>query len=220
METKNIICFGDGYKDYVIYMSYILNNIGYKVVINDMTSEKELANIISCSNFEIPIRTYRNIDFNFGECLWEGYDYSIIYSNDIEILLKMNDEYGLRNITYVIINVSVYKNMLLICRDFIQKMNRDVIFILRDRVGYIDMHYVMKHIITEDRIVDNHEIKYHKQDKKYEYEMEYGGIVAFENLSGDYRSSLVRCVAIITCQKKKKVKKALAKAMKGCIVTA
>jgi hypothetical protein len=214
-RVKNIICFGNGYKDYVIYMSYVLNNMGYRIIINDMSKRKDLSNVISCNDFTIPMRTYRNIDFNFGEYVCEGYDYVLTYSDDIDVLLYMdnNDLFG--EILYIIINASVNKNTLFTCKDLIKNIEGDVILILRDKVGYINKKYIGKYMISSNRILDMQEIRLDEYDKKYEYQMDYDGLIKFKYLSEDYCKSLIKSVAIITGKESDNVKRALKLAKGG-----
>lgn len=203
---------GRGYKDYLIYMAFVLNNMGYSVLVNDRSQDKELADVISYNDFDIRIRTYRNVDFNFSEDCLDGYDYVINYYADYSADME-RERYH-----FVILNVSVFKSELSLCQKIINAAKADVIVIIRDQVrNSVDKKYVSKYILNPSKIIGLHEIKLDEYDKEYQFRMDYDGVGLFKYLSEHYIRALTKTVCAITGKGQGSVKKALKFAKEGKI---
>lgn len=193
-----------------MYMVFILNNMGYSVLVNDKSTEKDLADIISFNDFNVGIRTYRNVDFNFSEDCLEGYDYVLHYYTDYPS--------DMERWTYVVINVSVFKSELCLCQRIINAMKTDVIVIVRDQVrNSVNKKYISKYILNPDKIIGLHEIKLDEHDKEYQFGMDYDGAGFFKYLSEPYVRSLVKTVCAITGRGQGSVRKAWKFAKEGKI---
>lgn len=207
---KKILFFGRGYKDYLIYMVFILNNMGYSVLVNDKSTDKDLADVISYNDFNTKIRTYRNVDFNFSEDYLEGYDYVLYYYTDYPA--------DTERWQYAVFNVSVFKSELYLCQQIINAVKTDVIVILRDQVrNSVDKKYISKYILNPAKIIGLHEIKLDEYDKEYQFRMDYDGVGLFKYLSEPYVRALVKTVCTVTGRGQGCVRKALKFAKEGKI---
>lgn len=186
-----------------MYLSFVLNNMGYRVLVEDRSINRQLAYVISYNDFSCPIRTYRNIDFNFSESEFKGYDFVLIYCTDSKTAGKI---FGCR---YLIINSSACKSDLYICEEVMNTLKSDTMFILRDQVGSIGKKYIGKYIITSEKIMGIYEVKYDEYDKEYQYSMDYDGVQNFKLLSEGMCKVLVRCITLITGKGQEQIKKAL-----------
>lgn len=202
-KRKRIISFGRGYKDYVMYTAFTLNNMGYKVLVNDRSDDRELAVIISHNDIGSTIRTYRNIDFNFSEDELEGYDYVITYLTEIDRNIKYSDY------QYMIINSTLYKSDIFKSEAMIKLFNGDIIFILRDRIGSIGRKYIAKFMISSEQILCMYEVKLDEYDKEYQYGMDYDGIVDFKYISDSLCKILIKSISVISGRSQETVRKAL-----------
>lgn len=197
-----MVCYGRGYKDFVLYLAFILNNMGYKVLVDDKSMNKELAEVISHKDFNCPVRTYRNIDFNFSNTELKGYDFVITYCSEIE---SAESCIGGR---YLIINASACKSELYGCEKLINTLKADTMFILRDQVGSIGKKYIGKYMLPADKILGIYEVKFDEYDKEYQYSMDYDGVTNFKYLSEGMTKVLIRCVSVISGREQDVIKKA------------
>lgn len=189
-----------------MYCAFILNNMGYRILVNDWSNTKELSHVISHNDYSNTIRTYRNIDFNFSYDELKGYDYVITYITEYDMIAGRLDISGY---CYMIINSSVYKNSIFKCENIIRKFKGDIIFIIRDRIGSIGRKYIGKFMISSDKILCMYEVKFDEYDKEYQYGMDYDGLIEFKYLSDDLCKALVKSISIISGRSQNVVKKAL-----------
>lgn len=192
-------------------MVFILNNMGYSVLVNDKSPEKDLAYVISYNDFSHKVRTYRNVDFNFSDDCLAGYDYVINYYTGYPMEFEQCH--------YVIFNVSVFKSDLYFCQKIINEVRADVIVIIRDQVRYsADKKYVSNYLLNPEKILGIHEIKLDTYDKEYQFRMDYDGAGFFKSLSEQYVRALVKTICAITGRGQERVRKALKSAKKGRII--
>lgn len=203
MKAKNILCFGRGYKDFIVYTAFVLNNMGYKVLVNDRSRNREMADIISHNDFECDIRTYRNIDFLFSNGDMPGYDFILTYISDISELGRYE------NFRYILINQSAYRTELYRCTELMEYMKTDTLFVLRDKVGNIGKKYLSKYVLPNEKLLSIYEVGYDGWDKKYQLFMDYDGVGDFKYISDDLCRALNRCISVITGKEQGDVKKAL-----------
>lgn len=209
---KKIVFFGRGYKDYLIYMAYTLNNMGYSVLIHDRSKEKELADIISHHDFSTEMRTYRNVDFNFSRDNLTGYQYVFYYYSEYSKELDWEKR------QFTILNASVFKSDLQVCQNIMNHTDSDVILIIRDRIrNSIDKKYIAKYIIKPSKLLGMHEIRFDEYDKEYQFRMDYDGVGSFKYLSDNYVNVLVKTICAITGKGQGRVRKALKYAKEGKI---
>lgn len=193
-------------------MAFILNNLGYHVIVNDMSENRELGDIISFNDFNIDIKTYRNVDFNFSGEYLEGYDFMIDYYDDLS--KKVSGE----RFDCIILNSSVSRSELEICRRIINVSKSDVIMVIRDRTdNCINRKYIMKYIITAPNLLKIHEINLDFYDKEYQFMMDYDGIGKVKYLSENYVNVLSKTVCSVTGKGQGSVKKAIKNMREGRI---
>ena len=193
-------------------MAFVLNNMGYHVIVNDMSDKREMADIVSLNDFNSDIKTYRNIDFNFSGEYLAGYDYNIDYFNDISDTI-LNDRYS-----NVILNVQVFRSELEVCRRIINGTKSDIILIIRDKTeNCIDKKYISKYILNSENVLKIHEIFFDVYDKEYQYMMDYDGVYKIKYLSDKYSNVLIKTICSITGRGQGSIKKALKNVKEGRI---
>lgn len=203
-KEKKIICYGRKYKDFPIYLSFVLNNMGYSVLVNDRSVHQDMADVVSCNAFSEHIRTYRCVDFNFSEDVLTGYDYVICYYDEWSEALFDTDS------NYIVLNVQIYRCDMELCRRIMENARADIIIVIRDKAGTVaGRKYIGKYMSNITELLDIHEIKLDRYDKEYQYRMDYEGILSLRNMSEDYVKALQRTVCSITGKGHNAVKKAL-----------
>ena len=212
VTEKRVVVYGNGYKDFPVYMAFILNNMGYHVVVNDMSETREIADIVSINDFNSEVKTYRNVDFNFSGEYLGGYDYSINYFNNLK-KVPYNDRYD-----GIILNVQVFKSELEMCRRIINNSKSFIILIVRDKtINCINKKYIYKYILDSSRGLKIYEIDFDFYDKEYQYIMDYDGIGKMKYLSENYSNILIKTICSITGNSQGNVKKALRNLKEGKI---
>lgn len=193
-------------------MAFILNNLGYHVIVNDMSENRELGDIVSLDDFNTDIKTYRNVDFNFSGEFLQGYDFMINYYDDLRKKV-LNDRFDC-----IVLNTSVLRSDLEVCRGIINSSKSDVIMIIRDRTdNCINRKYISKYIITSANLLKMHEISLDFYDKEYQYMMDYDGIGKIKYLSENYTNVLIKTICSVTGKGQGSVKKAIKNMREGRI---
>ncbi|MBQ3546583.1 MAG: hypothetical protein IJA34_16595 [Lachnospiraceae bacterium] len=193
-------------------MAFILNNMGYHVVVNDMSNNREMSYVVSLSDFNSEVKTYRNVDFNFSGDFLRGYDYSIDYFNNLKDI-PLKDKYD-----GIVLNVQVFKSELEMCKRIIDNSQSYVILIIRDKtVNSVNKKYILKYIFGSSKASKIHEIDFDFYDKEYQYIMDYDGIGKMKYLSENYSNVLIKTICSITGNGQGNVKKALKNLKEGKI---
>lgn len=195
-----------------MYVAFVLNNMGYHVVVNDMSDNREMADVVSLCDFNSDIKTYRNVDFNFSGDYLGGYDFCIDYFNNLKGVTLDGRYDG------IILNVQVFKSELELCRRIIDNSKSYVILIVRDKtVNCVNKKYISKYILDSSKILKIHEIDFDFFDKEYQYLMDYDGIGKMKYLSEIFSNVLIKTICSITGKGQGSVKKALKNLKEGKI---
>lgn len=193
-------------------MAFVLNNMGYSVIVNDMSDNRDISDIVSLNDFNSDIKTYRNVDFNFsGECL-RGYEFCIDYFNNLRDV-NYNDKYE-----GIILNVQVFRSELEMCKRIINNTKSYVIMIIRDKtVNCVNKKYISKYILDSSKLLKIHEVDFDFYDKEYQYIMDYDGIGKMKYLSETFSNVLIKTICSVTGESQGRVKKALKSFKEGKI---
>ena len=140
---------------------------------------------------------------NFSKSYLDGYDFSITYISEI------NDTVFNTQNSFLIINSAAYKKDICLCEELIRLLDIDTIFILRDKLGSIGKKYIERFMISSNRILCMHEVEFDEYDKKYQYSMDYDGVVDFKYISDDLCRVLIKSISVISGKSQTIVRKAL-----------
>ncbi len=192
-------------------MALLLNNLEHRVLINDKSSRQDFMTMFSDYDLKERLLTYRNIDFYFGECRGEDYDFILDYIGDLNCL-KQAGAYR-----YIIINSSMGRQEILDNLKQAVCLKKETLLVIRDTTGGgKDRKYLKQHYMKYMSIVSClYEIPLDYSDKDYQTEMDYAGFVQFRYLSQKYCKTLIKIAGILTGKPEQTVEKALKYAKEG-----
>lgn len=233
METKGggitsiryIGILGYDILDLTVYLSMVLKNLQYSIIVADMRRGEELLFFQQDSC----IYSYKGIEFY--RCKEDGDGLKSIPADalrdsDIVIVMGEKDNRAFEDLCdhiYVVADTSYRMSQDL--KDIIRKGRKITGVIFRDVTDNgIDASYIIKHIIKDDYLFkilkagNIYEIEDDIIDREYKIAMSYEGFTDFKNLSEDFLKVISDLTEKITDRRGKILEKALAKAKEGKII--
>ncbi len=182
-----------------------------RILINDLSRDKEFMVFQSEDNWNTELFTYKNIDIHFGKCRSENYDYILNYIGDRCSADYMGDS------SLIVINSTMNKQEILNNIKWASCIQKQTILVIRDTIGdgvnkkYLKQNY-MKYMTF---ICCTYEIPLDYMDKDYQTEMDYGGFIRFKYLSQKYCKTLIKLAVILTGKSENTAVAALKQAKEG-----
>lgn len=204
--------------DFSVYLSMILKNLQYDVIVADMTHmENQLFNWQeSCEN------SYKKIIFHKGKST-DDYFGSFERERDIVIflfddekdnmLLEMDKTFIITDNRYQ--SVMNMRNMVRSCEQLNGIIFRDI------TENGVNANYIIKQVLKDDYLVNLqksgkvYEINDDIYDREYNISLQYDGITDFKHLSDKFIKSLHFVAREITAFESKLIEKAILKAKDG-----
>ena len=225
MHKKSIGILGYNTYDLAIYVSMVLKNLQYNIIVISVTEKLEsIFNQQNSCNYY----SYKNIQFYKGKtiksCLehiptksMEKADYVLVLLDSLESHVA-TDFYKL----FIVVDNSYYMTEYL--KLIIRKLDSIDGIVFRDITDNgISSEFIIKHIIRDDYLWklyqrgSVYQISDDIIDREYKISIEYEGITNFKNLSSDFLKAIENVVIKISGHGSKSVLRALTKAKEGLI---
>lgn len=195
-------------------MALLLNNMENRILINDLSTDREFMVFCSEDNQNMELFTYKNIDIHSGKYIGENYDYIMNY---------IGDRYSFQDIgnsCLIIINSTMNKQEILNNIKWVSSIQKQTILVIRDTTGEgINKKYLKQNYMKYMTFIScTYEIPLDYMDKDYQTEMDYGGVIRFKYLSQKYCKTLVKIAVILTGKPEKMAETALKQAKGGKII--
>ncbi len=192
-------------------MALLLNNMGQRVLINDLSSEHDFMIMFPDYNLSEPFLTYKNIDIYFGKYRGERYDFILDYIGDRRDLEQVS------SYRFIIVNSSMGRQEILDNIKWVSCVGKEAILVIRDTTGCGKNKKYLKQNHTKymTYISCIYEIPLDYMDKDYQTEMDYGSFIRFKYLSQKYCKTLIKITVMLTGKQKSIVEKALKYAKEG-----
>lgn len=225
MQKKSIGILGYDTYDLAIYVSMVLKNLQYNVIVISVTKKSEsIFNQQGSCNYY----SYKNIQFYKGKtiksCLEHIPEKSMEKADYVLVLLDSLEDHMVDDFCklFIVLDNSFYMTEYL--KKTIRKLDSIDGIVFRDITDNgISSEFIIKHIIKDDYLCKLYQKGSIYQigddiiDREYKISIEYEGITNFKNLSDDFLKAIENIVINISRHDSKSVIKALLKAKEGLI---
>ncbi len=208
---KKICVYGNCARDYIVYMSYIIRNLGCRVLVCDYDSCHSLKNFYMDMQADDEIHSLKNVDFCTGLCEEKHNKYDVIfiyYGPGLRLIEQYSDELLIINDA----DLSVLED----CFKTISKCDAFITFIVRNTFKHgISAKYLKKRFALTNRNIKVSEIVFDEMDFEYSYKIQYERMRSIRHISQEMERSLVADICHYTGKTPIQVAKAVKSAKEG-----